>query len=507
MKRRRNSWTWARNWPVDKAVLSWGNEPNNAKGNENCAAVNEQMTFTDESCDQKYGYLCEVMQEGCPLGFLISDDRCLYVSNTLNASELMTKQQAQARCKSMGGNIQLANLENQANIDYLKTVLPENAQNTLPWWVSATKTGGQWMWDNGSPAQLTWAQEPNNLNGGERCAIFVNGKFADKACNSLFNYVCKRTDGSVPQTPYDGKFGCGSWTRAGKKCYFFQTMFGDTQDGARQRCLNVGADLLKIDSLDEQDWIDKIATYYTTTYWTQLRSSGGGPWAYADGSQPSQDVLVWNQEPNDYMGIEDCVAITAKLTWNDQPCGQNGGYICEAPSTGGCPKNWVSNNAGVCYLFGPTASNVTNTMSWGEARSLCQRLAEPLVGTLLAVDDPDELNFVNNQLSTRQSLSLFYWTGLNDRQGEGLLTYADHPENPVDNSLIPWDKSPSCSSCNPACASINAGGYFSDYSCDMKLPFVCERFATGISGSKKNSQSVGLILFVSAALVLFRTMF
>lgn len=43
---------------------------------------------------------------------------------------------------------------------------------------------------------------------------------------------------------------------------------------------------------------------------------------------------VWNIEPNDYSGIQDCVGIFVKQTWDDMSCGEAGGYICEALKQG-----------------------------------------------------------------------------------------------------------------------------------------------------------------------------
>ena len=45
--------------------------------------------------------------------------------------------------------------------------------------------------------------------------------------------------------------GCGSWLRAGSKCYLMSTADGYSWSQARDSCSRANGQLLKVDNLDE----------------------------------------------------------------------------------------------------------------------------------------------------------------------------------------------------------------------------------------------------------------
>lgn len=41
------------------------------------------------------------------------------------------------------------------------------------------------------------------------------------------------------------------------------------------------------------------------------------------------DYSRWNQEPNDWLGNEDCASLTGSGNYNDMDCTSQTGFICE----------------------------------------------------------------------------------------------------------------------------------------------------------------------------------
>ncbi|KAG7313930.1 hypothetical protein KOW79_022426 [Hemibagrus wyckioides] len=104
---------------------------------------------------------------------------------------------------------------------------------------------------------------------------------------------------------------------------------------SRQDCIKKGADLLIINSREEQEFISKY--FGSSEAWIGLTDRDTeGKFKWVDGS-PLNTEFWWDGEPNDFEQKEDC-AITgyAKAesnmsTWADYPCDFHVVGICEAP--------------------------------------------------------------------------------------------------------------------------------------------------------------------------------
>uniref|UniRef100_A0A8B9H404 C-type lectin domain-containing protein n=1 Tax=Astyanax mexicanus TaxID=7994 RepID=A0A8B9H404_ASTMX len=102
---------------------------------------------------------------------------------------------------------------------------------------------------------------------------------------------------------------------------------------SRTDCRERGADLLIINSREEQEFFKK--EFGSTEAWIGLTDEGTeGVWKWVDDS-PLTIQFWWTEEPNDYEGNEDC-AITnfqkAKSNlsvWADYPCQHPVVRICE----------------------------------------------------------------------------------------------------------------------------------------------------------------------------------
>uniref|UniRef100_A0A8C6SUG7 C-type lectin domain-containing protein n=1 Tax=Neogobius melanostomus TaxID=47308 RepID=A0A8C6SUG7_9GOBI len=109
------------------------------------------------------------------------------------------------------------------------------------------------------------------------------------------------------------------WELNGTKCYNFSSNRLNWTE-SRDMCQSLSADLVKIESREEQD-----------RFWIGLTDSETeGQWKWTDGSALDQSLTFWNQEPDNYDVInpegEDCVVIVLEdkssvfKSWGDVPC-------------------------------------------------------------------------------------------------------------------------------------------------------------------------------------------
>ncbi|XP_049328037.1 C-type lectin domain family 4 member M-like [Astyanax mexicanus] len=102
---------------------------------------------------------------------------------------------------------------------------------------------------------------------------------------------------------------------------------------SRQDCRERGSDLLIINSIEEQEFINK--EFGRTEAWIGLTDAvTEGIWKWMDGSVLTTEFW-WTGEPNDYGGDEDCVITGfhntgfSSSTWADYPCHRSEFWICE----------------------------------------------------------------------------------------------------------------------------------------------------------------------------------
>ncbi|XP_049328042.1 CD209 antigen-like protein C [Astyanax mexicanus] len=103
-----------------------------------------------------------------------------------------------------------------------------------------------------------------------------------------------------------------------------------TWSESREDCLGKGADLVIINSEEEQEFL--VKTLDKERAWIGLiRSDSEVAWEWVDGSELTTNY--WSRgEPNNHKDSEHCAefrGIPIKNNWNDRQCTITGGWVCE----------------------------------------------------------------------------------------------------------------------------------------------------------------------------------
>ena len=119
---------------------------------------------------------------------------------------------------------------------------------------------------------------------------------------------------------------CGDWTLYGTSCYKYFTST-EQWNSARSQCLSMNADLVTINTLEENSFVLNLTR--VSYFWIGLNDiSEEGTFVWASGSKSA--YRKWKSlEPNDNNKNEDCVEATRQSDWNDVPCNFLMSYVCE----------------------------------------------------------------------------------------------------------------------------------------------------------------------------------
>ncbi|XP_016530818.1 hepatic lectin-like isoform X4 [Poecilia formosa] len=137
------------------------------------------------------------------------------------------------------------------------------------------------------------------------------------------------------------------WEPHGGNCYYFSTSKSSWTD-SRRSCTDLGSDLVKIDSREEQMFLEirvrDLMENDGEKFWIGLTDSKEeGKWLWVDGSPLNKSLSFWmpwepdNQNITD-PGGEDCGGMGKKggaddlICWFDQDCDLHRRSICEKPA-------------------------------------------------------------------------------------------------------------------------------------------------------------------------------
>ncbi|XP_050923132.1 CD209 antigen-like protein E isoform X2 [Lates calcarifer] len=133
------------------------------------------------------------------------------------------------------------------------------------------------------------------------------------------------------------------WEQHGGQCYYFSTRRSSWKE-SRSFCKRRGGDLVKIDSREEQSFLEKTVRkkmdHDEDLFWIGLTDSKTeGEWLWVDDSPLNTSLSFWMTWEPDNWTVEDpdgenCARIGAirdydLIRWYDRSCKVNQKYICE----------------------------------------------------------------------------------------------------------------------------------------------------------------------------------
>ncbi|XP_045073508.1 C-type lectin domain family 4 member E-like [Coregonus clupeaformis] len=138
------------------------------------------------------------------------------------------------------------------------------------------------------------------------------------------------------------------WRRFGCRCYYLSTEKKSWEE-SRQDCLERGADLVIINSEEEQAFINGFESVYFV--WIGLTDSvTEGTWKWVDGT-PLTTPRYWESGEPGGGRVENCGEIcymsSGQRVWRDYMCSFSQEWICEkeaSHSDNTRMKGWVINN-------------------------------------------------------------------------------------------------------------------------------------------------------------------
>ncbi|XP_053189532.1 C-type lectin domain family 4 member G-like [Scomber japonicus] len=116
------------------------------------------------------------------------------------------------------------------------------------------------------------------------------------------------------------------WFHFQDSCYVIWSNTGSSWEEARDDCRGKTADLVVIESPEEQEFISNITrtSLGISSYWIGLRAEAGG-WQFVNGSDLTKDV--WMKQPAD--GHRCAIFTQESDGWKAVSCDVKNGWICE----------------------------------------------------------------------------------------------------------------------------------------------------------------------------------
>ncbi|XP_059882068.1 C-type lectin domain family 7 member A isoform X2 [Delphinus delphis] len=120
-----------------------------------------------------------------------------------------------------------------------------------------------------------------------------------------------------------------NWITHQNSCYLFSTSL-DSWDTSKRRCLQLGSNLLKIDSLNELEFISRqVSSQLDHSFWIGLsRRQTEEPWLWDDGSMLLSNLFQIRRTVTKQDSSHSCVWIHVSVIY-DQLCSVPSYSICE----------------------------------------------------------------------------------------------------------------------------------------------------------------------------------
>ncbi|XP_074624200.1 uncharacterized protein LOC141882148 isoform X4 [Acropora palmata] len=369
---------------------------------------------------------------GCPPGWYGFGDSCyLFRVRSLNVRGL-NWDNARSYCLSYGGD--LVSVSNKSEMDFINSHKSKAGREYFWIGLNDRRKENVFVWSDGTPYNKSiysnwYPNEPNNM-GDEDCVDLHPTQWNDNSCVKEKSYICERPKGLPMPTfsrstppPTSAPIACPfGWVFYGSSCYLFSDVRKKWAD-AKTTCRQLGGTLLKIDDANEQHFITWKQTKNWRTRWIGLTDSFlEGSYRWESDKSPVNYTHWAKKEPNDFGGVEDCVAVYwggLAGFWNDDYCYSEHYYICEKVNGRNiCPVNWRY-FGDFCYKFNVHRAH---HKSWRESEKVCKSYISS--SELISVASEAEQRFLLEQLREMRVVHPV-WLGLNDRKKPGIYTWSD----------------------------------------------------------------------------------
>ncbi|XP_077993991.1 macrophage mannose receptor 1-like [Glandiceps talaboti] len=435
-----STYSWSDSTPFN--YINWAfEEPNDSNGEEQCVEVRAyDGSWNDMNCGDKLSFICKkpigvtampsVMPTpphpgNCPADFWVHGNKC-YSFNGANEDDVVTWHDARTRCRNAGGD--LATIHSQELQAYLASNLRDIKYSM---WIGLSDTvdEGQYRWTDGTVVDFyKWA--PGEPNGGdqENCVEMhfraYGGWWNDVSCSSTGGYICQASKSlsnpAPPPTTNPCKAGYVAYWNGCYKLLPGTYTFGD----ARSACLNEEADLVSIEDVYEQSYVEMYVAQNQKPLWIGMNDQTiGGTYKWTDGS-PVFYTNWGDNEPNKDGG-EGCVRMELSGDWTDTSCSSQTLAMCKyyigprlttpVPGAGICPQNasWTA-YGDFCYNF----DGLLTRMSWPESSHACKNMG----GDLLTIGSQEENEYIRQVI---REIDRNMWIGLT-RVGSGGFAWIDN---------------------------------------------------------------------------------
>ncbi|XP_019732159.1 C-type lectin domain family 4 member M-like isoform X2 [Hippocampus comes] len=168
--------------------------------------------------------------------------------------------------------------------------------------------------------------QASSKGGTEAVTVHSDSKKEEIATDATCTNSTQETEELKRKISTIDSYGRKGWVYFLSSLYYISSTTR-TWFGSRADCLRRGADLVVINSREEQNFVVK----FNKLLWIGLKEQEG-TWKWVDGSQLKTSYWASN-EPNNYEGAkEDCVQIRfheINNSWNDVICEEEHFWICE----------------------------------------------------------------------------------------------------------------------------------------------------------------------------------
>ncbi|KAF4077177.1 hypothetical protein AMELA_G00205040 [Ameiurus melas] len=360
----------------------------------------------------------------CEAGWREYEDRCYYFS-----TDTKTWHEALEECLSKGSH--MMSIMNLHERTWVSTQLGHNI-----FWIGLNDIAseGNWEWSDGSiyyPYLEYWSPgQPDNYDD-EDCGQVngnSNGRWNDEHCTASRQYICKR-DNQNPPVLCDT---ANQWEQFGSNCYKLHHTLRKSWISARSECLKEGADLVSIESAEEEQYVLGLdpSVYdlwlgYSTLKCTSISCQvqpNSTTFSWSDAA--TFTYTHWAQEQPDLTDKQNglCAGLIKSGDvygkWRTHLCRSEHPYACKKALNTICPLGWMSFK-GSCYLV---VSNSHLMTSWHEALTRCNSMG----ADLLTIKNEEEQYFINAMLPDLHQVDIpDVWLGVSDMDQDGTFRWVD----------------------------------------------------------------------------------